>query len=858
MFKLNLSKRLFWFVTLCIVIANLFMALHLYKQTQELVETRAKARAGTLQNYFISMRYTYHQQFLQSGFEIDDKTVGFLPAHASSLISDYFKNLMSDGTTIRNVSDNPRNPTNKADIFEEKSIKYFIDNPNESSKMELIVEDGVEKFFYSSPLKIEAYCISCHGKKEEVLPYVLKRYDTAYDYKIGDVRGVTSIKIPKKILSDASMSIFIDHLLFNWAIMFFLLAIIYYVIRELTIKDVNAKELLQLEVNKKTADLLKSTKELEIANEKQKHLFSILRTVADCNQILITTSTLDELISKTAESMHLNKSFSGVKIMVKEDNELIVKASLGLDEERYVLPLERQVYETNTELILNGEDHRMPPECLDKVRRYNIKEVYSVPLSKDSFAKEAFGVMTICSQEDVGMSEEEKAMIKELAGDVGFAINSFLQKDLIQKLSFFDTLTNLPNKKFLLSQLAKSISRTSENQEFEAVLYINIDNFKSINDIKGIHAGDKILQDISQRLLEIIERNDMLFHIGGDEFIVLLEHVGQNFDKAVKESHRYAQEILTIVKNPFVVEEQNFYLSLCIGVALFSDDKNSEYEILNNAESAMHLAKNRGKNSISFYDQSSQEIAITRSVMIQNLKEALISDEFFLLYQKQVIVTGDVVGVEALVRWNHPQLGIVSPGVFIPLVEETGLINELGDWIIKQAITQLTIWSFEENKKEWRISVNVSPLQFNEDLFVDNLNNMLKQSKITPDKLRLELTEGILISDVDKVYKKLIELKNLGFSISVDDFGTGYSSLSYLKNLPLDELKIDQSFVANLSDNDADKTIVQTIISIGEAFGFEVIAEGVETKEQLDILKNLGCKYFQGYLFAKPQDTLDL
>lgn len=217
-----------------------------------------------------------------------------------------------------------------------------------------------------------------------------------------------------------------------------------------------------------------------------------------------------------------------------------------------------------------------------------------------------------------------------------------------------------------------------------------------------------------------------------------------------------------------------------------------------------------------------------------------------------------MVGVEALVRWNHPQLGIVSPGVFIPLVEETGLINELGDWIIKQAITQLTIWSFEENKKEWRISVNVSPLQFNEDLFVDNLNNMLKQSKITPDKLRLELTEGILISDVDKVYKKLIELKNLGFSISVDDFGTGYSSLSYLKNLPLDELKIDQSFVANLSDNDADKTIVQTIISIGEAFGFEVIAEGVETKEQLDILKNLGCKYFQGYLFAKPQDTLDL
>jgi diguanylate cyclase len=287
-------------------------------------------------------------------------------------------------------------------------------------------------------------------------------------------------------------------------------------------------------------------------------------------------------------------------------------------------------------------------------------------------------------------------------------------------------------------------------------------------------------------------------------------------------------------------------------------DKSSEYEILNNAESAMHLAKNRGKNSISFYDQASQEIAITRSVMIQNLKTAFISDEFFLLYQKQVVDTGDVIGVEALARWSHPTLGIVPPAVFIPLIEEAGLINELGDWIIKQAINQLTLWSTDSNKKEWRVSVNVSPLQFKDDLFVENLNNLIKESKIAPKKLRLELTEGILISDIDKVSKKLIELKNLGFSISVDDFGTGYSSLSYLKNLPLDELKIDQSFVANLSSNDADKTIVKTIISIGESFGFEVIAEGVETKEQLDILKFLGCKYFQGYLFAKPKDALDL
>ena len=858
MFKLTITKQLFWIVSAFLILSNFIGSVYLYKQTQELITLRATFRSNALENYFLSMRKVYHHQFLQSGFEVNETTVGFLPAHASSLISELFEKRMGDGTSIRNVSNNARNPLNKANRFEEEAIRYYIQNPDVPSKIEIIKEDGREFFFYSAPLKVEGYCISCHGAKGEVLDFIARKYDTAFGYKEGDVRGVTSIKIPLEQIRATSMQNFWNNILFNWSVLFLLLALVYYVIRELTLKDVKAKQLLESEVKKKTASLQAATQELLAANRKQKHLFSILRTVADCNQVLITALSLDELLEQTAQILQANSAFDGVKIMALEEGELVVKVSLGLDEEMSVFPLEQKVFDTKSELSLKSFDPQLPKECLDKVQRHNIKEVYCMPLTKDTYAKKALGVITICSKQEEGLADEEQEMMRELAGDIGFAMNSFLQKEMIHKLSNYHPLTNLLNKRYLVSFLEKMLADMPKSAHYCALFYINIDNFKAINDLVGIVEADAVLLEFSQRLFKQVQNKEMLFHIGGDEFAVIFENIDQNMQQAVIKAQKEAQRLVQIINKPFLTDAQTIYVTMSMGVVLFHSNEMNHYALLNSAESAMHLAKDSGKNGVRFFDHDSQELAVLRSSMMQDLQDAFAQEQFYVEYQKQVDQNHKVVGVEVLVRWQHPTLGVVPPMKFIPLIEEAGRISELGNWIIEQSLLQLLAWQNDPLRKEWRISINVSPLQFNKEEFMGNLQTLVTRYKVDPHKLRIEITEGVLISDITLVTQKIALLKELGFSISIDDFGTGYSSLSYLKNLDIDELKIDQSFVFNLTQSQADKTIVKTIIAMGDAFGLEVIAEGVETQEHFEILKSLGCDNFQGYYFGRPQRAQDL
>lgn len=858
MFHLNLNRQLFWIVALLTIFSNLLFNIYLYNENQKLIETRVLARATNLQTYFVSMRYVYHHQFLKSGLEIDDNTVGFLPAHASALISDRFSTLSKDGTTIRNVTDRPRNITNKADKFESEAIEYFKNNKNETSRLQKIINNGEETFFYTAPLKIEKYCLNCHGKKEEVLPYVAKRYNSAYDYEVGDIRGVTSIKIPTKAIEDDSMAIFYETVLISWVGLILLLILIYYVIKKLTLKDVETKLLLKKEVREKTADLQEQTLQLQASHIKQEHLFSILRTVADCNQILITAKSVDELIEKTALSMHSNRSFDSVRISIFDGNDLKVKTSIGLDQDNEIYPLEREVYRDNRYVFLKHFDENMPKECLERIKKYHITEVYSLPLRRDHHAKEALGVMTICTTDVDGLNKEEQDMINELAGDIGFAMNSFFQQEAINKLSYYDTLTNLPNQKLFLEHLTQTLQDSRASLMYGAVLFIDFDNFKSINDIKGKEAGDSILKEMAYRLISNIYEASMISRYGGDKFLILLEGIDATQDRAALFAKKIAQKILDVTNEHFIINEQPFYLTIGIGIVLFHNDKISSDELLNRSENAMHMAKKDGKNMISFYDPLIQEVTNTRSKMIQSLKEGLLNNQFFVLYQKQFDQDENVIGVEALLRWQHPEFGMVSPAQFIPLAEESGFIIELGNFVLQESIKELKSWRDDDAKSRWRVSVNVSPIQFKKENFVNILSDMLFHAQIEPNKIRVELTEGILIDNKKEAMQKVQALKEIGVTISIDDFGTGYSSLAYLRHLQIHELKIDQSFVFALSDNDADKTIIKTIIMMGDEFGFDIIAEGVETKEQYEELKKLGCLYFQGYLFAKACEPKQL
>lgn len=516
------------------------------------------------------------------------------------------------------------------------------------------------------------------------------------------------------------------------------------------------------------------------------------------------------------------------------------------------LPIEEDVFKNNHAVFLTSFDDSMPKECIDKVKRHNITEVYALPLRREHYAKEALGVMIICSQEQNGLSIEERDMVNELAGDIGFAINSFYQKETINQLSYYDPLTNLPNQNLFEQHLNGAFSKSAQMNSYGAVLYMDLDDFKNINDIVGKEIGDRVLKEMAQRFVSKTEKVSVVSRLASDKFLILIEELQKDEKEATIISKQFAQKVVSIVKEPFILEGKSFYITCSIGIALFLDHKTSSDMILNQAEYAMRIAKESGKNVIKFYNQTLQDMTNLRTLMFQNLKEAVLRDQFVLYYQKQFDSDKNIIGIEALIRWQHPTLGFVSPAEFIPLAEESDIIKEIGSLVLDKTTSLLEKWSKDEVKKEWRVSVNISPKQFSDKYFVENIKNLIALKNIDSSKLRLELTEGVLIDNTKNAMQKIDELKNIGVSISIDDFGTGYSSLGYLKHLQIDELKIDQSFVFSINENSSDRTIIKTIIAMGEEFGFEVIAEGVETQEQFEELKHLGCNHFQGYLFAKP------
>lgn len=847
----SLTKRLFWIVALCVVISHVTLVVYLYQQANSFVQMRAYSKAKTLQDYFMAMRYIYHQQFFSSGIDLNESTVGFLPAHASTHISDEFMKRSAQGITIRNVSDRPRNPVNQSDELETKAIRYFNQYPDRNESIEEIKENGKEFFFFAAPLRIQPYCLSCHGEKSDVLPYIAKNYDTAFGYTLGEVRGLTSIRITKDVLVDEVKVFFWKEIIFNWGVMFLLLVLVYIAIKKLTKRDVEQKKELQDLVLKRTKTLAQKSLELEKSYAQQKHLYSVLRTVADSNQILITTQTLEELLNETAKCLFANDSFSHVKIILYENNALHVKESLGFEEERFIDEIEKSVFEQGGFRIITPQSKNISENYATMLAKYDVNEAYVTALKSDRLTATVLGVMSIYTTMSEGFSVEERAMIDELAGDIGFAINSFMQKESILKLSFYDPLTTLANKVLLSEKIRLSMQEHQRMGTYGALLFMDLDNFKSINDLKGHDTGDKLLIMMAQRLEAYTQDRNIIARFGGDEFALLLVDLGKNMEDAAKKAEMVALEILHATKEPFMIDNHPFYITVSIGIDIFDGHENVEL-LLSHADSAMYTAKKDGRNTIRFFDPAIQKIMEEKSAMLQYLRDAIDTEQFVLFYQPQVDQEAHIIGVEALIRLRKETDEFISPLHFIPLCEESGLIIPLGYWVIRKAMEQMKIWENDPEKSAWRISVNVSAKQFEREDFVAMVQAAFTQSGIRPSSIRLELTESLLIGDSTKALAKIYELKALGLSLSIDDFGTGYSSLQYLKRFNVDELKIDQSFIRDFHTNRSDALIVETIISIGKNFNMEVIAEGVETVEQFESLKAMGCRYFQGYLFSKP------
>jgi diguanylate cyclase (GGDEF)-like protein/PAS domain S-box-containing protein len=453
-----------------------------------------------------------------------------------------------------------------------------------------------------------------------------------------------------------------------------------------------------------------------------------------------------------------------------------------------------------------------------------------------------------------------KTPLRDHAGAVSGVLTSSLDitahkrtEEHLRYLAHHDPLTSLPNRTLLAEKLRASIARARRGDKIFALHLIDLDGFKAVNDVHGHSIGDRFLKSVGGRLAQVVRETDTLARLGGDEFAILQSDVGSNYDVA-----EFAARIAECIGTFSDPELQNMKATASIGVAIHPNDGADAEELLRNADLAMYKAKGEGGNAYCLFAADMQARARTALNLESDLREALVNDQFVLHYQPQFDAsTNTIIGVEALLRWNQPGAGLVGPGAFLPHAEENGLIIPINEWVLRKACADAYVWQ-REGLPPFRVAINMSPIQFRRKNVPLQVARILSETGLEPRRLELELTENIVMQDVDAVANDLRELNRLGVSIAIDDFGTGYSSLSYIKRLPVQRIKIDQSFVRNMTQDPNDSAIVRAIITLGRSLSLDVVAEGVETPRQLQCLREAGCDYAQGFLLGRPMPADDI
>jgi diguanylate cyclase (GGDEF)-like protein/PAS domain S-box-containing protein len=425
-------------------------------------------------------------------------------------------------------------------------------------------------------------------------------------------------------------------------------------------------------------------------------------------------------------------------------------------------------------------------------------------------------------------------------------------EEKIHNLAFYDPLCQLPNRRLLFDRLHQAVATSARNKTCAALLFIDLDNFKILNDTRGHDIGDLLLIEVGHRLRAAIRESDTLARLGGDEFVVLLEGLSQDRSDAAVQAREVGEKMLLDINQPYMLKDIEHYSTASIGISLFANYRQNLDDLLKQSDTAMYAAKKAGRNTLRFFDPAMQAALEIHTQLEAGMRKALPRHEFKLFYQVQVDSQKRPIGAEALIRWEDPEQGLISPAKFIPVAEDTGLILPIGQWVLQTACEQLKEWESNPLAGELSLAVNVSARQFRQPGFVKQVSEMITLTSINPSRLKLELTESTVLENVVDTISKMHALKSIGVRFSMDDFGTGYSSLAYLTQLPLDQLKIDQSFVRNIGIKSTDSMIVQTIIGMANNLGIEVIAEGVETDAQRDFLWEAGCRLYQGYLFGRP------
>ena len=826
--KLKTKIWLALIALICVVMA-VDLAVSYQKLSTEL-HKEAEYDARTVYGFMMATRRVYQQQFIFSGLPANEKTIGFLPAHSFSRISQDFHNWNKGGIIFNNVSDVPRNPRNQADRFELDAMAWFRANPKASELSRNIVnEQGVGYLLYTAPIYIEPLCLKCHGKREEAPPSIRDTYAGAYGYKLGDLRGLVSIKIPTAKLQNRLYQIWGGQVLKSLIGYTLLLAAVGLILerlvtRRLAILEQGAKKIAAGDYSTRVA---------------QTNQDEICGLAASFNDMAAQVQDRDRTLNKLYQAVE--QSFESVIITdlnahIEYVNQAFVNNS-GYSREEAV--------GENPRFLQSGKTPQASYDSLwDALKQGQVWQGQFINRRKD------------------GSEHIESAIISPVRAADGRVTNYLaVKQDIterthaeaqIHNLAYYDALTGLPNRALLMDRLAQLLAAARRGQHMEALILLNLDRFKTINDARGHAMGDALLKALGERIGGLLREVDTLARMASDEFALLLPNLSPRPEHASRHGLAVAEKIHGALLQPFIIQGEEVTLTASLAITLFPEEPDEVAEvILRRADTALHRAKAAGGNQTAFFETGMGETAEQRFRIERELRRAIPAGELRLFLQPQVDAHGQMVGAEALVRWQHPERGLLPPAVFITIAEESDLIVELGAWVLSETCRLLAREDIAG--RPLKLSANLSPRQFRRANFVPWLRDVLERTGADASHLTLEVTEGLMIDNLNEVVAKMSELTTLGLHFSVDDFGTGYSSLSYIKRLPIHELKIDKSFVQDAPTNPDDAALVETILAVARHMHLKVVAEGVETQGQADFLNARANIIHQGYLYGRPE-----
>jgi diguanylate cyclase (GGDEF)-like protein/PAS domain S-box-containing protein len=810
-------------ITLLATLAG--MVLVGYQHSRRSVEAALLEEGRTLRDALMAVRRTYQHQFIDSGIAIDETTVGFLPAHAMPRISEAFNEFDRRGVRFNNVSDHARNPANQADAIELEAIRHYRANPTATERLVTYTEASGQRYFhYSTPIWTEPYCLTCHGDPKDAPPTIRKQYRTAWGYKVGDLRGILSVKLPARATEDRILGLWWREQALHLGVVALALLVAGGLMHVLVVRRLNAFRLGAHQIA--AGDL-----GWRIADHGADEASDLARSL---NEMAAT-------IQRNQEDMRLaasvfSNAFDG--IIITDDKGRILDANPAFS--RITGYPREEVLGRNPSLLASGRhDRNFYARMWHEIQDHGVwtGEVWNRRKNGETYP-ERLAITAV--------SDPHRRVTHYVGMFTDISLLKRQEEQLVY-LAQHDALTGIPNRALLADRMRQAIAHARRSGELLAVCYLDLDGFKPVNDSLGHEAGDRALVTMAQRMQRALRGGDTVARLGGDEFVLLLRGL-----RSVAECETSLDRQLEAIAEPLVLDDNSVRLSASIGVSLYPNDDEDPDTLLRHADQAMYTAKQSGRNRYHFYDLEGDRRARGRRESQARIRQGLEAGEFELHYQPRVNMrTGAVVGAEALARWRHPERGLLPPADFLPEIENSEVDLALGRWVLEQATGQLSAW--RASGLGLGVSVNISAHHIQQADFLDQLAALLaRHPDLAPGALELEILETAALEDLGHVSEVIRTCKRLGSDFSLDDFGTGYSSLTYLKHLPVQSLKIDQSFVRDMLRDPDDLAIVEGVIALAEAFGRDVVAEGVDSLESGLLLLQLGCQYAQGYSIAHP------